>query len=335
MVSAQDHPATASLHELEASFNNTVKHVQTCTVVEEKTAHYAIEMVKVIARDEAAMCDRPPLSFLICTIAPLAMDLEAMDASLVFAEVGLPVGFMSMACGGLTSPATVAGTIAVADAEIVAAMVLIQLAFPGAPVYYSLMPSLMDRMTGDFDGGSWNSDLFSPIGVELAHKWGVPTLAPVGTSADVSGWTSAAGIKANMLKVALCGADIASGIGLRETCTLLTQEALVLDAEFYNMARVDASGLDTSQEAFSLDMIKAVGPRGNFLKEKKTRQQVRELEYSELTKQLSPDGGYRDPIEMALEKTDWILKNHQPEPLDDSQKEALTQILAAADHEFS
>jgi hypothetical protein len=71
------------------------------------------------------------------------------------------------------------------------------------------------------------------------------------------------------------------------------------------------------------------------LKEKKTRQQVRELEYSELTKQLSPDGGYRDPIEMALEKTDWILKNHQPEPLDDSQKEALTQILAAADHEFS
>ncbi len=335
MVSAQDHPATASLHELEASFNNTVKHVQTCTVVEEKTAHYAIEMVKVIARDEAAMCDRPPLSFLICTIAPLAMDLEAMDASLVFAEAGLPVGFMSMACGGLTSPATVAGTIAVADAEIVAAMVLIQLAFPGAPVYYSLMPSLMDRMTGDFDGGSWNSDLFSPIGVELAHKWGVPTLAPVGTSADVSGWTSAAGIKANMLKVALCGADIASGIGLRETCTLLTQEALVLDAEFYNMARVDASGLDTSQDAFALDMIKSVGPRGNFLKEKNTRQQVRNLEYSELTTQINHQGGYRDPLDVAVEKTEWILENHHPTPLSEAQQSELNQILAAADRELT
>jgi trimethylamine--corrinoid protein Co-methyltransferase len=258
-----------------------------------------------------------------------------MEAALVFAEAGIPVGFMSMACGGLSSPATVAGTIAVADAEMVAAMVLVQLASPGAPVYYSLMPSLMDRMTGDFDGGALNSDIYSPIGVELAHKWGVPTLAPVGTSARVSGWSSAAGIKATMLAVALTGADTASGVGLRETCTLLTHESLVLDAEFIDMARVDASGLDTSQEAFSLDMIKNVGPRGNFLKEKKTRQQVRELEYSELTKQLSPDGGYRDPIEMALEKTDWILKNHQPEPLDDSQKEALTQILAAADHEFS
>jgi trimethylamine--corrinoid protein Co-methyltransferase len=138
-----------------------------------------------------------------------------------------------------------------------------------------------------------------------------------------------------MLAVALTGADTASGVGLRETCTLLTQESLVLDAEFIDMARVDAGGLDTSPEAFSLDMIKNVGPRGNFLKEKKTRQQVRQLEYSELTRQLSSDGGYRDPIEVAVDKTDWILKNHYPEPLEEQQKEALKQILAAADREFS
>ena len=334
MVSAQDHPETASLHELEASFNNTVKHVQTCTVVEEKTAQYAIEMAKVIAGDMETLQDRPPVSSLICTIAPLAMDLESMEAALVFAEAGIPVGFMSMACGGLSSPATVAGTIAVADAEMVAAMVLVQLASPGAPVYYSLMPSLMDRMTGDFDGGAWNSDLYSPIGVELAHKWGVPTLAPVGTSARVSGWISAAGIKATMLAVALTGADTASGIGLRETCTLLSQEALVLDAEFIDMARVDAGGLDTGQEAFSLDMIKNVGPRGNFLKEKKTRQQVRELEYSELTKQLSSDGGYRDPIQVARDKTAWILENHHPKPLEEEKQQELKHILAAAEREI-
>ena len=335
MVSAQDHPETASLHELDASFNNTVKHVQTCTVVEEKTARYAIEMAKVISGDEAVMQARPPFSTLICTIAPLAMDLEAMEASLVFAEAGIPVGFMSMACGGLTSPATVAGTIAVADAEVVAAMVLIQLAYPGAPVYHSLMPSLMDRMTGDFEGGSWNTDLFAPIGVELAHMWGVPTLAPVGTYADVSGWSSAVGVKGNMLTVALTGADTASGLGLREACTLLTQEALVLDAEFCDMARVDANGLDTSQEAFALELIKRVGPRGNFLKEKKTRQQVRDLEYSQLTTQLGDDGSYRDPIDVAREKTAWILKNHHPEPLEEKQQAELINILAAADREFS
>ncbi len=34
MVSAQDYPICPSLHELDASFNNTLKHVQTPTVVE-------------------------------------------------------------------------------------------------------------------------------------------------------------------------------------------------------------------------------------------------------------------------------------------------------------
>jgi trimethylamine--corrinoid protein Co-methyltransferase len=296
---------------------------------------YAIEMAKAICGDTKTMQARPPFSSLICTIAPLAMDLESMEAALVFAEARIPVGFMSMACGGLSSPATVAGTVAVADAEMVAAMVLIQQAYPGAPVYHSLMPSLMDRMTGDFDGGAWNVDLFSPIAVELAHKWGVPTLAPVGTSASVSGWSSATGIKSVILSVALCGADTASGLGLRETCTLLTEEALVLDAEFCNMARVEANGLDTSSEAFSLDMIKKVGPRGNFLKEKRTRQQVRALEYSELTTQTNPQGGRRDPIEVAREKTAWILENHFPEPPEEEVQAELKRILATAEQELA
>jgi trimethylamine--corrinoid protein Co-methyltransferase len=197
--------------------------------------------------------------------------------------------------------------VALADAEMVAAMVLIQLAYPGAPVYHSMMPSLMDRRTGDFDGGTWDSHLFTPISVELAHKWGVPTLAPIGPTAAVSGWESAAGVKAGLLSAALCGADTASGIGLRETCTLLTPEGLVLDAEFIDMARVETAGLDTSAEAFSLDMIRSVGPRGNFLKEK---------------------------LEVAAEKTAWILENHDPEPPDEQVQAELKRILTAAEQEL-
>ena len=71
VVSAQDHPATAPLHELDASFNNTVKHIQTETVMSEVEAHYAVEMAQVIAGDGETMRQRPPLSLLVCTIAPL------------------------------------------------------------------------------------------------------------------------------------------------------------------------------------------------------------------------------------------------------------------------
>jgi trimethylamine--corrinoid protein Co-methyltransferase len=60
IVSAQDYPKSAPLHELEASFNNTVKHVQSETVMGRQTARYAVEMAKVIVGDETTRRARPP-----------------------------------------------------------------------------------------------------------------------------------------------------------------------------------------------------------------------------------------------------------------------------------
>ncbi len=334
IVSAQDFPATAPLHEIDASFNNTVKHVQCLTVMGETAGRYAVAMAQVIAGNDLTMRQRPPLSLLVCTIAPLAQDKDGMEAALAFAEAGLPVGFMSMATSGSTAPATVTGTIAIGDAEIVSAMVLIQMAYPGAPVYHSLMPGMMHPRTGAFLGSTWEAQLFYPVGVELAHMWGVPTLAGIGTEAATSSWDAAVGLAANILLCALCGAETASGLGLRETCTLLFPEDLVLDTENYHVARAYAAGLDTSQEAFALDVIKAVGPRGHFLTQKHTRNHVRQWQLSGLIAQPKEEGGYRDPIEVAREKTEWILENHHPEPLGEAQQAELRRILRTAEQEI-
>ncbi|MFN2226466.1 MAG: trimethylamine methyltransferase family protein, partial [Anaerolineae bacterium] len=83
IVSAQDHGATAPLHELDASFRNTVKHVQTETVMDEAMARYAVEMATVVAGDAETRRARPPLSSLVCTIAPLAQDAGGMESALV------------------------------------------------------------------------------------------------------------------------------------------------------------------------------------------------------------------------------------------------------------
>lgn len=336
IVSAQDYAELAPLHELDASFNNTVKHVQTPTVVREIEGRYAVEMARIVAGDTETMRARPPLSALICTIAPLAHDHDAMEAALVMAEAGLPVGFMSMATGGSTGPATIAGTMALADAEMVSAMVLIQMAYPGAPIYHSMMPGIMHPMTGAFLGSSWEVDMFYPAGVELAHMWGVPTLAGVGPGgADSTGWESAAGSTANMLLCALCGAETASGLGLREGCTLLSPGDLVLDSELYHQVRVSAAGLDTSQDAFALDVIKRVGPRGHYLTQKHTRTQMRKLEFSDVSFQPEKGtSGYRNPIEVARERTEWILNNHEPEPLSEEQQAELKRVLEAAEREI-
>ena len=335
IVSAQDHPATAPLHELDASFRNTFKHVQTETVMDEPMARYAVEMARVIAGDEGTLRQRPPLSSLVCTIAPLAQDEGGIESALVFAEAGLPVGFMSMANTGSTAPATIAGTIALADAEIVAAMVLIQMAYPGAPTYHSLMPGMMHPRTGAYLSTAWEGDLPYAIGVELAHMWGVPTLAGVfGTDGQVPGWEQASESVSCLMLNALCGAETGSGLGLLEGCTLLYPEAVILDTDIYHRVRIALAGLDTGPEAMALDVIKAVGPRGHFLRQRHTRTHLRRRQFSDLVAQPHPDGGYRDPIEVAREKVDWILENHRPEPLERSQQAELERILKVADREL-
>jgi trimethylamine--corrinoid protein Co-methyltransferase len=335
IVSAQDYPVTAPLHEIDASLNNTVKHVQTETVMDEVMARYAVEMAKVVAGGEATMRQRPPLSSLVCTIAPLAQDTGGMESALVFAEHGLPVGFMSMANTGSTAPATVAGTIALADAEIVAAMVLIQLAYPGAPVYHSLMPGMMHPRTGAYLGTAWEAELFYPVGVELAHMWGVPALAGIcGTDAPTPGWQQAGDAAAVLMLCALCGAETGSGMGLLESCTLLYPEAVVLDTDIYHRVRIDLAGVDTSRAAMALDVIKDVGPRGNFLRQRHTRDQMRKRAFSDLTNQPQSGGGYRDAVEVAREKVEWILEHYHPEPLQEAQQGELARILQAAEEEL-
>jgi trimethylamine:corrinoid methyltransferase-like protein len=58
--------------KIDAIFNNTVKHVQTVTVMGERMAHYAVRMAEVLASSRDSVRASPPLCSLVCTIAPLA-----------------------------------------------------------------------------------------------------------------------------------------------------------------------------------------------------------------------------------------------------------------------
>jgi len=47
-----------------------------------------------------------------------------------------------------TGPATLAGNLVVGNAEVISALALIELAYPGAPVYYAAAQTAMDLRTG-------------------------------------------------------------------------------------------------------------------------------------------------------------------------------------------
>jgi len=109
----------------------------------------------------------------------------------------------------------------------------------------------------------------------------------------------------------------------------------VLDAEIYHAVRADLAEINTSPEYMALDVIDAVGPRDHFLRERHTRDYFRKLDFSDVQMIPTKDGEYRDVIEVAREKTDWILENHHSEPLSDDQQKELTRIVKAAEKELT
>jgi trimethylamine--corrinoid protein Co-methyltransferase len=259
-----------------------------------------------------------------------------MEAALVFAGAGIPVGIMSMANAGTTGPATIAGTLAQADAEVIAALVLLQLVHPGAPVYHSLMTGVMDPRTGGFLTTSLSGEASNGPAVEIAHAWGIPTLVGVfGTDATEPGWQVAAESAVNLTLCGQLGAETGSGMGLLDACTTLWHEQIVLDADLYERVRVNLARLDTSPQAMALDVVREVGPRGHFLYQPHTRDGLRAMRFSPLTGRQAPDGSPVEPVAAARATVERLLREHRPEPLDDAAMLELQRIVAATERELA
>ena len=338
MVSAQDHGLLAPLHELDASFNNTAKHVQTETVMGAKPAQYAVHMARVIAGGSERMLSSPPLSVLICTVAPLGQDPEGLEAGMVYAESGIPVGFMAMPNMGATAPAVPGGALVVGSAEVVSALVLMQLVAPGARVFYSLLGSVMDPRTAEYIVSIPQKYLCNAAAVQIAHDWGVPVLAGAfGMDATEPGtWRIGRDHVYTALMVPLAGADLSTGGGMLKASTLLAPEQIIFDDETYHTHRILLEGLDTSTESLAVDTIAAVGPRGHYLAQEHTRQHLRQIWLPGLSHpRPSLDGNPLPDIrQQARAEVDRILTEHQPEPLEQAAQAELQALLDAAAEEL-
>jgi trimethylamine--corrinoid protein Co-methyltransferase len=338
MVSAQDHGHLAPLHEIDASFNNTVKHIQTETVMGAGLARYAVRMAEVIAGDPERLRAEPPLSSLICTIAPLGQDKDGLEAGMVFARAGIPVGFMSMPNMGSTAPASIAGALAQASAEIISALVLMQLVAPGAPVFYSVIASVMHPSSADYINTLSEKYLCHGAGVEIAHDWGVPILGGAFgvDSAEPASWQLGRDSVYTALLTPLAGADFVVGMGLLGASTVLVPEQILLDDEIYHTHRLLLEGLTVDEDRLALDVIGAVGPRGNYLSQKHTRHHLREIWIPELT-HPGPGAGADDGsglVHRAQRKLQQILHQHEPEPLSSAQRKELSRIMETAEAEL-
>ena len=245
-VSAQDRPVEVrGLHELYLAIANTGKHVQTVTVVEPELAEVAVRMAHAVAGSEEKLRAEPPISALLGTVTPLGNDAGTLEAGLVFAEAGIPIGFVTMPMGGSTTPITMAGSLVVGIAEALAAVCVIQAAVPGAPVFICFIPSVMDLKTGDFTGGAPEDAIMAAAVGDVGRFYGLPTQCGVNSSgAKLPCWQSALDDTTTTYLSLACGVDMLTGVGMVSGGRIFSYEEMALAVETLTQARTIALGID-------------------------------------------------------------------------------------------
>jgi trimethylamine--corrinoid protein Co-methyltransferase len=335
-VSAQDMPpGTRGLHEIKTIWENSTKHVQTESIYSEIEARTAIAMAAAIAGGSEHLRARPVLSLMQCTASPLGHDGGSLEAALLAAEHGIPTGFMTMAACLTTGPATMAGNLAVGNAEVIAGLALLQIAYPGAPVFYAAAQTASDPRTGAYTGGGPEDFLFGAATNALADYYDVPlSMGSFATGAKEPNWQ--AGID-NSLSTFMAGAamsDMLLGVGFLHGSRIWSFAEMMMDCEIFSIIQKTMQGIVVDDDSLALDAIAAVGPGGNFLSQKHTRLHMRELflpQFMDRRPYNEWEAKKDNSQDWALARARKLLAEHQPEPLDPKLTDELTRMIASVE----
>ncbi len=276
-LSAQDKPARVQpLYELLALFKNTGKHIQAMTAVNPVTAKGSVDMAAAVAGGPEALRANPLISNFQCSTSPLSYEQDALEAALIFGEAGVPVGFLNMQIGCATAPATLAGNLAMGNAEIIGGITFLQQFFPGAPTFYGSCATFMELRTGAVTAGGPEDFILQAASAQLAHHYKLPAnVGTFATGAKRTGWHSAVENSVSGAVSQFARADMMCGAGLTHAATIFSFEQLIMDCEIYNVIRNVAQGITVNAETLAVDVVDRVGPKNHFMTDAHTLRHLR------------------------------------------------------------
>ena len=163
------------LYATAAGFKNSSKHFWADGQGKEM-ASVQIKMAEMVAGGTKELKERPIFSFGVCPVSPLRLPPEATEVITLAAEYGIPVCVLSMAMAGATSPMTLAGTVALHNAEVLAGLVLTQLTAPGTQFYYGSSTTTFDMRYSAATVGAPEFGLLNASLAQMAKFYNVPSL---------------------------------------------------------------------------------------------------------------------------------------------------------------
>ena len=138
-----------------------------------------------------------------------------------------------------------------------------------------------------------------------------------------------------LLEVML-GADMCFSMGIIGDDNLFHPARVIFDREIFQAVRTISQGIEVTKGTLLLDSVRRVGPRGHFLLENYTVENLLKLWSPSILFQKPTETAarYEDPARLAWEEINWIMEHHQVPELDSSVRNELTRIIQAAEGEM-
>jgi trimethylamine--corrinoid protein Co-methyltransferase len=321
-VTSQDVPmGTRHIHDLQASLENTEKHITLATNTTDWEVEDVLALAAAAAGGEEEFRRRPFLSSIHTSSSPLQIDADGIDAGFVAADGGMPICFYVMPGPGATGPVTLAGAVAVGVAETLAGNAIIQLHRPGTAFVFSCGMAVLDMKASTRAGGGPEHGLTSAAYAQMAHHFGFPALAGGFVTTSKEPDEQAAYEKfASAVTPILAGADMIAGIGLLEDCRTIWLEQMVIDDEISRIIGRMAQGIEVSEDTLAIDVVDSVGPGKDFLGQRHTVDHFRKEHFIPMVSDRSSwdswvTRGSKSTLIRAGDEVRRIMKEHTVDPV--------------------
>ena len=206
---------------------------------------------------------------------------------------------------------TMAGALVQHNAEVLAGLILAQLARPGSPFIYGCVSAPMDLRNAEISQGNFEAALFNAAVVQIADRYGLPTrISPGNTSDRKPGARAMAESAVGLYMGAAAGGSIIT-TALLDSTLMLSYEHMVLVDELINQIRSITGGIATDADSLALDAIGQNGHLGgNYLASEHTMQFMKQdVYYSDFCGRIA--SSYEDSHDKAHKRVKEIFARRE------------------------